>query len=203
MDELFSGVCVCVCVCVCGFPGGSVVKKPSAITGDTGDMGSIPGSERSPGLGNGNPLQYSCLEYSMDRGAWWTAIHGVIKSQTWQSTHVRTHRHTNTHTHIGKESESSFHPFMGIYIVSISRYYKYYKSCYSTYRGLYIFSIYVIINVFVSFDKYPDMELQDHLTVLALIFLRNSILFSIVAASVYIPINSAQGFPFLLLFLFF
>ena len=176
-----------------------MVKKPSAITGDTGDMGSIPGSERSPGVGNGNLLQYSCLENSMDRGAWWTAVHGVIKSQMWQSTHV----HAQTHTHIGKERESSFHPFMGIYIVSISQYYKYYKSCCSTYRGPYIFSIYVIISVFVSFDKYPDMELQDHLTGLVLIFLRNSILFSIVAASVYIPTNSAQEFPFLLLFLFF
>ena len=54
-----------------GFPGGAVVKNPPANAGDTGDVGSIPGSGRSPGTGNGNPLQYSCLQNSMDRGAWW------------------------------------------------------------------------------------------------------------------------------------
>ena len=53
-----------------GFPGGSVVKNLPANAGDIGDAGLIPGSERSPGRGNGNPLQYSCLENSMDRGAW-------------------------------------------------------------------------------------------------------------------------------------
>ena len=51
------------------FPGGSVVKNPVANAGDTGDAGSIPGSGRSPGEGNGNPLQYSCLGNLMDRGA--------------------------------------------------------------------------------------------------------------------------------------
>ena len=47
-----------------------------------GDLGLIPGSGRSPGEGNGNPLQYSCLENPMDRGAWWATVHGVAKSQT-------------------------------------------------------------------------------------------------------------------------
>ena len=47
--------------------------------GDTGDLGSIPGSGRSPGGGNGNPLQYSCLKNSMDRGAWWAIVQGVAK----------------------------------------------------------------------------------------------------------------------------
>ena len=47
-----------------------------------GDLGSFPGSGRSPGEGDGNPFQYSCLENSMDRGAWWTTVHGVTKSQT-------------------------------------------------------------------------------------------------------------------------
>jgi len=47
-----------------------------------GDLGLIPGSERSPGEGNGNPLQYSCLENSMDRGVWWASVHGVTKSGT-------------------------------------------------------------------------------------------------------------------------
>ena len=49
---------------------------------NVGDMGSIPGSGRSLGEGNGNPLQYSCLENHMDRGAWWGTVHGVAKSQT-------------------------------------------------------------------------------------------------------------------------
>ena len=49
---------------------------------DAGDTGSIPGSGRSPRAGNGKPLQYSCLEKSMDRGAWWAIVHGVTKSWT-------------------------------------------------------------------------------------------------------------------------
>ena len=48
----------------------------------TGDTSSIPGLGKSPGEGNGNPLQYSCLENSMNRGAWWATVHGVTKSQT-------------------------------------------------------------------------------------------------------------------------
>ena len=60
-------------------PGGSDGKE-SAFNGR--DPGSIPGSGRSPGEGNGNPLQYSCLENSMDRGAWWATVHGVAKSWT-------------------------------------------------------------------------------------------------------------------------
>ena len=47
---------------------------------NAGDLGLIPGSGRFPGEGNGNPLQYSCLENPMDRGAWWTTVHGVAKS---------------------------------------------------------------------------------------------------------------------------
>ena len=65
-----------------GFPGSSVVNNPPANAGHTGDSGSIPGLGRSPGEGNSNPLQYSCLENPMDGGAWWAAIHGVPKSQT-------------------------------------------------------------------------------------------------------------------------
>ena len=49
---------------------------------NAGDLGSIPGSGRSPGEGNGNPLQYSCLENPMDGGAWWATVHGVAKSRT-------------------------------------------------------------------------------------------------------------------------
>ena len=65
-----------------GFPGGSVVKNLPARTGDSGDMGSIPGSGRSPRGGHGNPLQYSCWDNPMDRGAWWATVCGVTKNQT-------------------------------------------------------------------------------------------------------------------------
>ena len=58
-----------------------VVKSPPANEGDKGDMGSTPGLGRSPGKGNGNTLQYSCLENSMDGGAWQAVLHGVAKSQ--------------------------------------------------------------------------------------------------------------------------
>ena len=58
-------------------------KESVCNAGDTGDTGSILGSRRSPGGGHGNPLQYSCLENPMDRGAWLATVHGVTKSQTW------------------------------------------------------------------------------------------------------------------------
>ena len=61
------------------FPGGSEVKASAC---NAGDLGSIPGSVRSPGEGNSNPLQYSCLENSMDGEAWWATVHGVAKSRT-------------------------------------------------------------------------------------------------------------------------
>ena len=70
-----------------GFPGGAVVKNPPADAGDAGDAGSI-FQGRSAGVGNGNPLQYSCLENSMDRGAWWATVHGVTKNRTCLSTHA-------------------------------------------------------------------------------------------------------------------
>ena len=63
-----------------GLPGGSVVKNLPANAGDTRDMGLTPGSRRSPGVPNGNPLQCSCLKNSMDRGVWWSTVHGVTKS---------------------------------------------------------------------------------------------------------------------------
>ena len=59
-------------------PVGSDNKESACNAGDTG---SIPGSGRSPGEGNGNPRQYSCLENSMDRGAWWGPVHGVAKNR--------------------------------------------------------------------------------------------------------------------------
>ena len=60
----------------------AVVKNPPADAGDAGDVGSIPGLGRSPGEGNGNPPQCSCLENPMDRGAWRAAVHGVAQSRT-------------------------------------------------------------------------------------------------------------------------
>ena len=68
-----------------GFPGGSVVKN---LPANAGDMGLIPFSGRSPGEGNGNPLQYSCLGNLMNRVAWWATVHEVARSWPWLNTHV-------------------------------------------------------------------------------------------------------------------
>ena len=65
-----------------GFPGGTVVKNPPANVGDTRDAGFIPGLERSPGGGNGNPFQYSCLENSLDRGAWGATVYNWATEDT-------------------------------------------------------------------------------------------------------------------------
>ena len=73
------GVCVCVCIHVRFSQVALVVKNLPANAGDVRDVGSIPGSGRSPGGGNGNPLQYSCLGSPMDRRAWGAIVHGVYK----------------------------------------------------------------------------------------------------------------------------
>ena len=75
------------------------INAPAIRWLDTGDCVSISGLGRSPGEENGNPLQYSCLENSMNRGAWQTVVHGVTKSQTWPSNWTHTHTHTHTCTH--------------------------------------------------------------------------------------------------------
>ena len=77
------------------------VKNPPANAGDATDAGSIPGLGRSPEVGNGTPLQYSCLENPMNRGAWRATGHGVAKRWTQLSVHTcgREHAHTHTHTH--------------------------------------------------------------------------------------------------------
>ena len=71
-----------------GFPGSTVVKNLPASPGDAKDMGLISELGRSPGVGNGNPLQYSCLENSMDREAWQAIVHGLAKRWTWLNRHT-------------------------------------------------------------------------------------------------------------------
>ena len=76
---IYIHVCIYIYILVPIFPGGSDGK---VSVYNAGDPGLIPGSEGSPGKGNGNPLQYSGLESPMDRGAWWAIVHGVSKSST-------------------------------------------------------------------------------------------------------------------------
>ena len=73
---------ICVPMPTVVFPCGTLVKNLTDSVGDARDVGSIPGLGRSPGEGNGYPVQYSCLKNSMDRVAWWATVHGVAKSQT-------------------------------------------------------------------------------------------------------------------------
>ena len=68
-----------------------MVKSLSDNAGDAKDTGLVPGSVRSPGVGNGNPFQYSCLENPTDKGAWWAAVHVVKKSGTQLNAHAHTH----------------------------------------------------------------------------------------------------------------
>ena len=88
-----------------GFPGGSAVKNPP---GNAGDMGSIPGSGRSPQEENGNPLQYSSLEKPMDRGAWWATVHGITTVGQNLATKQQQQQWSSNHTpgHISKVKES-------------------------------------------------------------------------------------------------
>ena len=73
----FSFLKIAASYSIVGFPGGSVVKN---LPASAGDVGSILGLERSPGEGNGNPLQYSCMENPMDRGAWQATVHGDTRA---------------------------------------------------------------------------------------------------------------------------
>ena len=89
------------------FPGGSVSKESACYAGD---LGSIPGLGRSPGEGHGNPLQYSCLEHSMEfsRGAWWATVHGVAKSRT-RLSDQHFHFHGKSMFNFLKNCHSIFH----------------------------------------------------------------------------------------------
>ena len=71
-----------------GFLGGAEIKASAC---NVGDLGLIPGSGRSPGEGNGNALQYSCLENPTDRGAWWATVHGGHKESETEHTHTHTY----------------------------------------------------------------------------------------------------------------
>ena len=83
-----------------GFPGGTVVKNPPANAGDTGDAGSTPGSGRSLGGRNGNLLEYSCLGYPMNSGAWGATVRGVTKeSDTTGHKHTSTTSDRHSHTY--------------------------------------------------------------------------------------------------------
>ena len=76
-----------------GFPGGTSSKASACNAGDTRDAVSIPELGRSPGRGHGNPLQYPCLEDLMDRGAWWSPVHGSTESNTTER--LSTTQHTS------------------------------------------------------------------------------------------------------------
>ena len=76
-----------------------VVKNPPANAGNAREVDMIPRQGRSPGVGNGNPLQYSCLEHPMDRRPWQATVHGVAMSRMRLSARARAHTHTHTNTH--------------------------------------------------------------------------------------------------------
>ena len=89
----------CLCIYIQGFPGGAVVKNQPASAGNTKSCGFNPGSGIFPGVGNGNPFQYSCLENSMDRAACWTTVLGSKESDMseWLITHAYTCIYIHTH----------------------------------------------------------------------------------------------------------
>ena len=116
-------------------PGGSEDKASAC---NAGDLGSIPGLGRSPGEGIGNPLQYSCLENPMDRGAWWATVHGVAKSRTRLSnfTHI-------THTTSPTESKRLFYTSVSLLLSCI-------QGCHYHLSKFHIYALVYCIGVFLS-----------------------------------------------------
>ena len=84
--EVQEGEDICIHIADSGFPSGATAKESTYNAEDARDLGSIPGLGRSPGGGDGNRFQYSCLENPMDRGAWWVTAHRVIESDTTEAT---------------------------------------------------------------------------------------------------------------------
>ena len=93
-----------------GFPGGTVVKNPPANAGDTGDTGSIPGSGRSSAGGHGNPLQYSCLKNSSDRGSWWASTR--VRKESVTTEHACTYHIKYVRIHILWQDNNFLHTKM-------------------------------------------------------------------------------------------
>ena len=114
-----------------GFPGSTVIKNQLANAGDTRDASSVPGSGRSPEIGNSNPLQYSCLKSSMDRGAWWTAAPGITKSQRWLSMHACCNYASYSLKHknftFGSESSRTFFKYKNYFLSFGVHLYVYWK----------------------------------------------------------------------------
>ena len=124
-----------------GFPGGSEVKASAC---NAGDLGSIPGLGRSPGEGNGNPLQYSCLENPMEGRAWQAAVHRVAKSQTQLSYFTLA---TIVYTRQSQFPNSSHHSpfFLGIHVCSLCLCLYFCSMSKITYTGFSRFHIYALI----------------------------------------------------------
>ena len=106
------------------FSGSSVGKGFTHNAGDVRDLGLIPELGRSPGEGNGNPIQYSCLGNSMDRGAWWATLHGVTKSQTGLKRlsmdtciHIMTHHFSISNIYHWRIKIFVFRPTMSLYLL--------------------------------------------------------------------------------------
>ena len=134
-----------------------VVKNLPANEGDIRDVGSIPGSARSPGGGNGNPLQDSCLENPMDRGVWQATVHRVAKSQT-RLKQLNTHKHTHTHTEYTQAHTYVLYNWFDIYnknyypnVKSLKVPYKLFYLIIIIFLFIYYFIIYFIIYLLLLF----------------------------------------------------
>ena len=102
--------------------GGTVIKKPPANAGDARDVGLILGLGRSPGVGSGNPFQYSCLENSMDRGAWWATVPGVTWSRSQRGGHYWPCMQPNLQHQPSPEIYFPFPVFVCVQVLSSSLY---------------------------------------------------------------------------------